>query len=270
MKETLFLFKDEKDANQFYLYVLAKKFNGQVSTSGREVILSTDRMIKQTKFIELIYPFIIDLFVPRIARQLLQQKYYYEADEIDQIVPFVLSICSVSKTLHSNLSFSLYERLIYYLYEHQLQATIDMDHLYDELFVKEESWQEIVGYGIEEWQFELSFQEKMYEMRQYVFQKEAQLPRIVIHLDDNISFYYEDGQIIREDVLKQYQNTSTAPPFEQYEHSFLVSTLLSIAPERIDVYASNDHMHTLYWLLNIFQEKMNLYPETQFPYKIAE
>lgn len=35
-----------------------------------------------------------------------------------------------------------------------------MEHLYLTLFQNEDAWLEIVGYGIEEWQFELNFQEK--------------------------------------------------------------------------------------------------------------
>lgn len=267
MKDTLFLFRDEKDANQFYLFVLSSNIDGQVIINGNEVKLSFEEKKTQARLIELIYPFIIDLFVPRISKQILREKFYYHDDEIDQIVPFILSICSVSKMLHSNLTFSLYEQLVYYWYENQ--TVINMEDLYKQLFEEEESWLEIVGYGIEEWQFELSFQEKMNEIRHYVFHKKSKIPNIIIYLSDHIAFFDANGQVIREETLNKYQ-TKNVPRFDEYNHSFLVSTLLSIAPDRIEVYASNEHMHTLYWLLNIFQEKMTLYSEEQFPFKLVK
>ncbi len=270
MKETLFLLKDEKDANQLYLFLLAANYHGQVLKNNHQVKIVSSKKETETLIVELIYPFIIDLFVPRIAKKILKQSYYYEDGEIEQIIPYVLSVSPLSKSLHSRLNFSLYERLTYLLHNQYLASIIDMTELYETLFEKEESWIEIVGYGIEEWQVELSFQEKMNDMRQYVLHRKSKYSAITIYLNDHVTFFDEDGRLIEEAELRQFQKNVITSPFEEYEHSFLVSTLLSMAPRKIDVYASNEHLHTLYWLLNIFQEKMRLHSDKQFPYKIAE
>ncbi|TFB24992.1 hypothetical protein E3U55_00965 [Filobacillus milosensis] len=270
MKETLFLFQDEKDANQFYLFVLASTFNGNVQINGSEVRISNYSMLKQTSLVDLIFPFIVNYYVPRISNYLLKNTYYYHDDEIEQIIPFVLSVSSISKELHTDLSFSLYERLIYYLYTHQTRGLVDMKHLYLSLFQNEEAWIEIVGYGIEEWQFELNFQDKMNDIREYVFKRKPKLPKVVVNIKEDIRFFDSHGQPIREEVLKHFRRVSGTTVIEEYDQSKLVSTLLSIAPQQIDVYASNEHIHNLYWMMSIFQERMKLFPLEQFPFKFVE
>lgn len=270
MKETLFLFQDEKDANQFYLFVLASTFNGDVRIKGSEVRLSGYNKLKQTSLVDLIFHFIVNFYVPRVSNYLLRNAYYYHEDEIEQIVPFVLSVSSISKELHTDLSFSLYERLIYYLYTHETRGVVDMEHLYLTLFQNEDAWLEIVGYGIEEWQFELNFQEQMNDIRHYVFKKKPKLPKVIVNIKDRIRFFDSHGQPIREEVLAHFRKVSGTSVIEEYDQTKLISTLMSIAPQQIDVYASNDHMHTLYWMMNIFQERIKLFPVEQFPYKIVE
>ncbi|RPF55405.1 sporulation protein YtxC [Aquisalibacillus elongatus] len=269
MKETLFLFQDEKDANLFYSS-MSEVFDGTCDIKGSEVRLSHANMDKQSWLADFIFPFIVNYYVPRISSYLLKNTYYYHDDEIEQIIPFVLSVSSISKELHTDLSFSLYERLIYYLYTHQTRGLIDMKHLYLTLFQNEENWIEIVGYGIEEWQFELNFQEKMNDIREYVSKKKPKLPKVVINIKEAIRFYDSHGQPIREEVLKHFRKVSGTTTLEDYDQSKLISTLISIAPQQIDVYASNDHMHTLYWMMNIFQERVKLFPVEQFPFKLVE
>ncbi|GEL76829.1 sporulation protein YtxC [Tenuibacillus multivorans] len=270
MKDTLFLFQNEQDANQFYLFVLASTFNGNAEINGNEVRISNFSAVKQTSMVDLIYPFVVNYYVPRISSYLLKNVYYYQEDEIEQIVPFVSSVTSISKELHSDLSFSLYERLIYYLYSHQTRGQINMKHLYLTLFQNEDSWIEIVGYGIEEWQFEMNFQEKMNDIRQYVMNRKPKLPQVIVYIQEGVRFYDSHGQPIREEVLKHFRKVSGPSVIDEYDQSKLISTILSISPEQIDVYASNDHLHTLYWMMNIFQERMKLYPVEQFPFKIVE
>ncbi|WP_238378780.1 sporulation protein YtxC [Halalkalibacillus sediminis] len=261
-----FNFLTEKEANQFYFYVLNTEFNGKVFLKGHSVQLRDFHVLKKTSLIDLIYPYILESYVPKISEKILMDTYYYQRDEVEQIIPFITSICETTKLLHSRLRFSLYERLIYFLYGYMQRSEVDMGRLYAELFEHEESWKEIVGYGIEEWLYELHFQEKMHELRQYLKNEPPAIDSVTVYLDGSAVFYDRNGQIIEPTHFNNQFRFNVL----DHEYPEVLSSLLSIAPEEVNLYTANEQMHLVYFLLNVFQEKVKLFPIEQFPYKIKE
>lgn len=262
VKETAFLFRNEQEARQFYLYLLAANFKGQIRLDENFVWLSNFLFVKRTSLVDLIFPFILEAYVPKISQKILRDTYYFDDDEIEQIIPFVVSLSTAPKMLHSELNDSLYEKLVHFIYGQDDVTKVNMDYMYNELFLREDDWLEIVGFGIEEWQDELHFQDRMEQLRSFIDGQEPYYNHVTVYYKNEALLFDDHGKLIQDQLI-----TSASTPFQEImDQTKVIGKLLAIAPERVDVYASNDRIHEIYSVMNIFQERVYLYPINQFPY----
>ncbi|GAA0456437.1 sporulation protein YtxC [Alkalibacillus silvisoli] len=262
MKETSLVFKNEYEAKQFYLYLMTVNFKGNVHAYENTVWLSNNLFVKRTSLVDLIFPYILDTYVPRISQKILREAYYFDDDEIEQIIPFVVSLSTAPKMLHSELNDSLYERLVHYIFNQENTTSLEMEHLYEQLFSQEGDWYEIVGFGIEEWQGELHFQDRMEQLRSFIDGQEPYYEHVIVYYKQDAILFEGNGKLIQDQIL----SSATTPFQEIMDQTKVIGKLLAIAPNRVDVYASNDRIHEIYSLMNIFQERVCLYPINQFPH----
>ncbi|WP_188206382.1 sporulation protein YtxC [Alkalibacillus aidingensis] len=262
MKETSFLFRNDHEANQFNLYLITTEHGGIANIDSRTITLP-NYQFNRTSLIDFIYPFILDVYVPRIAQKILQEAYYFDQREVEQIIPYVISLSTTPKILHSEFKHSLYERLVQFIYHLEDLTEINMNEIYQQLFLLEDDWFEIVGYGIEEWKEEMLFQDRMHQLRTYIEDQEPFFSHVIVYYRNHPILFRQNGQIIQDHII-----SSASIPFqEQMDQSKVISKLLAIAPEKVDVYASNGKVHEIYSLMNIFQERIRLYPIEQFPFQ---
>lgn len=112
MKETSFLFRELKEAKQFYFFLLGRLQTDQLTMSNQTITIRTDSPDSPIELVELIYPFILEHYGTKISHFILEKHFYFEKEERDQIIPYIVTLSATPKFVHSQFQYSLYERLV--------------------------------------------------------------------------------------------------------------------------------------------------------------
>lgn len=267
MKETSFLFRELKEAKQFYFFLLGKLQSEHVQLKDQVITIHGKTNTSPVELVELIYPFILDHYGTKISHYLLENHFYFEKEEREQIIPYIVTLGATSKILHSQFQYSLYERLIQFLYE-ESGGLISVDKLYQQLFIQDPNWTELVGFGIEEWKQELFYQEKMNELRSQLETDSRIYPKVIVLLEDDQEPVIMDAKarIVHQDRLPNDRLRFSEVVEDMLKHAEVLRSLILINPKKILVYTSQNQTHDLYAILNVFQEKVEIRSLEKFPY----
>ena len=267
MKETSFLFRELKEAKQFYFFLLGRLQTDQLTMSNQTITIRTDSPDSPIELVELIYPFILEHYGTKISHFILEKHFYFEKEERDQIITYIVTLSSTPKFVHSQFQYSLYERLVQFLYE-ESDELISVDKMYQQLFIQDHNWVELVGFGIEEWKQELIYQEKMYELRSQLDIYASVYDKVIVLLDHQQEPVVMDKQarVIGDNSLLDGKYRFTQETEDMLKHAEVLRKLLLINPEKIIVYTTKNQTHNLYAIMNVFQEKVEIRSLENFPF----
>nr|WP_289036824.1 sporulation protein YtxC [uncultured Allobacillus sp.] len=267
MKETSFLFRELKEAKQFYFFLLGKLQTDQLTMSNQTITVQSDTTVSPVELVELIYPFVLEHYGTKISHFILEKQFYFEKEERDQIIPYIVTLSATPKFVHSQFQYSLYERLVQFLYE-ESNELISFDKMYQQLFLQDHNWVELVGFGIEEWKQELIYQEKMNELRGQLDIYANVHDKVIVVLDHQQEPVVMDkhARLISNDVLLESKYRFTQETEDMLKHAEVLRKLLLINPEKIIVYTDKNQTHNLYAIMNVFQEKVEIRSLGKFPF----
>ncbi|MDQ0160208.1 sporulation protein YtxC [Alkalibacillus salilacus] len=260
MKEWTLMFNSSSDVNA-WLERSEKRsefFSHETHQPFLVRVIATES-VNWTSWLEFIFTFVQEVYVPRYSKQVLQDVYCLSEEESEQVLPFVSPLAENVKGLHSQLSESLYERLVRYVGCHS-PRNLDMALLYEHLFIDFSDWDEVVGYAIDEWQYELFFQERMHQLRQFVQFKEPQIKRVDVYDGKELMFYDQAGRSLTPPAQPQMMDGMMVSPLTQ--------ALLNLVPEKATIYSDSGGTHELFQVMNVFEERIELCSLDEFPHKM--
>ncbi|MET3682610.1 hypothetical protein ABID56_000691 [Alkalibacillus flavidus] len=260
MKEWVLRFETAADARQWVMFSHQdKQFFSHVTNDPNVVRMIATESVLWSRWLDLLFSYVQAVMVPKHSKRMLKDHYYLVDEEIEQIMPFVLNLSEDTLPLHSQLT-SLYSHLVRYV--HQLETPYDISLSNLELFMFDghSDWVDVVGYAIDEWQFEMQFQDQMERLRQWIDQSRSLYRRIDVYDADVLLFFDDTGKRIDQPTERVITDYLIIPS--------LTNGLLSLRPELINIFTNYRKTHALYQVKNLFQERATIFEEHEFPHEI--
>lgn len=265
-------FQDTKEAEEFYENVYKKAENNRVHMKWDypiiHVELSQDQHFWKDVIQALIHVFIL-FRLPKLARNILKENYYYEnEDEINHIIPILQSIMKNPLSYGTQTERKTVQQF-YAILEENLK---NESYISFPSYFEQREWEfypdlvDITGYAIDEWKREEDYQEYVHILRNYIKNKESKLNRLFITYDQDFQLYQDNGKHLSHQDLKTLLVNETLHFIDLFALDFQMSAIISIAPMEIHLFTNNPFDPKIVTLQNLYQENAFLYPIKKFPF----
>ncbi|MCP8617078.1 putative sporulation protein YtxC [Salirhabdus salicampi] len=276
MKRLVFIFRFKEEANLFCRQVhhlepsLSTKIYYRQKEKWYKVEWDSEKVSSQLSSISAGFIKIFaDIRLPAITRNILKDEYHYtNQHEIAHIVPFVHSVWNHSENymLHEGGRLStILQRFI----SQQIMKERFMfyDEFVNHLIRKHYSFfVDIVGYAIDEWKREEEYQDFVHNLRNYIKRKRPKCKKVLVVADYQIQLFKPDGTRYLSGELKTLQNSENVYFFGFHPADKTLPSLISLVPEEIEIYAEHTENPIILSVMNLFQERVNVYPLKKFPF----
>ncbi len=201
--------------------------------------------------------------------QIIRERFYYqECEEITDIVDIALSIIEGQTEIQSPDCFWDNEKEVVKNGLHSiLQANTSFSfHSFSKFRLKglNEKLLEFVELAIDEYKLEQDYQNFIHFLREFMH---AQKPKAsVLHVlhKDSVEFYSESFEKLeKREIIKQIDRKLLAEN-PMYIDSNLIAPLISIAPEKLFLYADRTDHGVIQTVMRIFEERASIMSIAQF------
>ncbi|WP_027964289.1 sporulation protein YtxC [Halalkalibacillus halophilus] len=251
MDKIVFLVKDQQQARALIPYI----HKHEVVRSGLYLYVNAGESLQ---LINQIYQYVIQQWVPNQARKIFTDTYYYDQAEMEDLLPYVKEVISSAKQLHSSITETLYERVVYYSRVLSSDGMLSLRKLEERLFDYWDAWPEIIGFAIESYQGEATFQATMDDARKFIQAQPFYYKEVHVFLENDYSIYNENGQKITEEELDRLPVPLTSYPTQ----STLLQDLIKLKPESVVIHTSESFSHELHAIWSIFEERTKIIYKT--------
>src|SRR5699024_1052117 len=165
-------------------------------------------------------------------------------------------------------SFQSYLKELLYIRLERDKELIYEHVIYDVSVTLKEKCIEIIGYAIDDIQFQKEHDAYIERLRRFL--KKVEVYSRLIHIyfaKDGIYYYDETGQAITLDDIAQLKEKYPLYLFNLDEHEEVISSLLVLSPQEIILYGEEAYGEELSLVKDIFQERAIVLPSYMFPFK---
>ncbi|MGG5254826.1 sporulation protein YtxC [Neobacillus sp. SM06] len=205
-------------------------------------------------------------------RAILQQRYFYtDPYEVQQIMEIVYSILAGQREdLAAILKRTIEDEQIKEAVDHVFQENISLQF---ESFSKFrlrtyfDILENYVGISIDEYKMEQEYQMFVQTLRDFLKNRQAQIPVLHLFFDEEIMFFHADFTEIKRAELVKMIDRKLLFNHPVYIDSASIAPLLSIAPAKIFFYVKDPEAPLVRTIKNIFEERVILKPLQAFAKK---
>jgi len=212
----------------------------------------------------------------RIQAIVAETYYYTEQEDIDHIVAWTISLLEEESFNEQYFKKPSLEQYLYSLTSEQLrQLSPTRSHVYFDTFVLfqlksfHEQLGDIVGYAIDEMKREEEHQHFLERARNFVQKQTPQTPLLHIINEGDFHFYNQFGKYIRPTTLSKRMQHAPLYLFGLDESELTVAPVLALMPRNIEIYGKEVNDSKIISLMKIFEERVQFYPLSQFPFAIS-
>ncbi|KGP71730.1 sporulation protein YtxC [Pontibacillus yanchengensis] len=209
-------------------------------------------------------------------QDIIRNCYYYnDEDEVAHIFELCQSFLQDDTEqrmvpLHE-LSHGQHTKLLYRVFENALNegdalhfdsvVTFRLQYYKEELI-------DFVGYAIDEYKREEEYQTYVQQLREYVGTKKAKIDHLVIvQKDASFLFFNSSGKPISNAIVKNLAQQEPLYLFGLGKEELNLTPIMALAPEQISFYGDDVTDPKTLTVMNVFQERMEMYPLSKFPFK---
>lgn len=124
-----------------------------------------------------------------------------------------------------------------------------------------------VGLAIDEFKQEENHQEFIHMLRDYIMKKKPGFPIVHILQGRTFDFFRENGKRLTKIDLKQAMRKEPLYILGLDEDEWNLSPLIALAPEKLIIYGDDPSEPKTLTVINVFQEKVEFRPFSQFPFR---
>lgn len=125
-----------------------------------------------------------------------------------------------------------------------------------------------VGYGIDEMKQEEEFQNFIQSAREFILRREAKLKELFIMQGESFAFYKANGKKYTTLELRTLMFKEPLYVLGLDENEMNLSPVITLLPQHIYVYGDHPADPKTLTLINLFQERVQLFPRDQFPFHL--
>lgn len=244
------------------LYSLKSPYNIKVSSISESLLISC--------FIELFFAY---RFHP-LVEEILRKKYLYTNEtEIKTVIDWTYRLLHDEAFVTHHLETPSFIQYLCNYIKNQINLLSDLSLInYDSLMTFQlraflyAKMTDLVGLAIDEVKREEEYQYYIYNLRQFVRLHKPKWDVLHIKHSRSLQFYKSNGVRFTKEELTNHIDQSPLYVLGIPRNEFQICSLLALLPEEICLYS--DHVEDSYALilLNIFEERIKLYPKNQFPF----
>lgn len=230
--------------------------------------ISNDELIRY--FIQIYMMYRLQLNIQKIIRD---DYFFTNETEIERIVEWTNWLLQEQslvdeyfeeRTLFNYLLRTLLKHLGHL---HTIKLTIDFDtFVLFQFKTFHKQLVHIVGYAIDEMKREEEYQHFVQTARMYVRKQSTKTPCIHIIQDDPFQFYNQFGQKFSHGTLVTQMKQMPLYLFGLDETEWNIAPAMSLLPERLNIYGTEEHEGRTVTLLNIFEERAKFFSIEDFPF----
>lgn len=212
----------------------------------------------------------------RIQDIVAETYYYTNQEDIDHIVAWTISLLEDESFNEQYFKTSSLAQFLYLMTSEQLMhLPSTRSHIYFDSFVLfqlktfHNQLSDIVGYAIDEMKREEEHQHFLEMARTFVQNQAPQTPLLHIINEGSFHFYNQFGKYIRPTTLSRCMKQTPLYLFGLDESELTVAPVLALMPRKIEIYGREVNDSKIITLMKIFEERVQLYPFSQFPFAIS-
>jgi putative sporulation protein YtxC len=265
------IFQNKEDVGKLY-----SKLKSQILFCD-EILLSEERhTIKinvsivdehfKSQVINVFYEFIIVSKREDWLRKILIEQYYYEdIEEQQHILDIIYSIMDGENDELAELIEDNQEEYIVKEAIKDLLQDSNIAFSFD-AFVKFrlkgylEKLLKYVDVSIDEYKMEQEYQVFIQTLRDFLHERQAKVHQLHLVYDEEPTFFNEDFEEIKRAELTKMIDRKLLSNHPVYVDSVTIAPLLSIAPEKINLYTKNSDEPLIRTIKNIFEERVCIKP----------
>jgi len=225
---------------------------------------NTNECIKQILIPVLIH-FIISQKEHKWIRSILHTSFYYEEDEIQQILPIAQSLLrGRRKSVPNQKRIRKSKHLLFKALVNYLQNSVRFNFESFVTFRLREYYKQLLyvsEIAIDEYKLENEYQNFIENLRQQVLKKECVIPYVHIVYNGKFVVYDELMMPISYETLKGFGESIS--DFEYLDRE-LIAPLTALAPQKIYLYTTTVDLAIIVTLQNIFQERVSIHTLQEF------
>lgn len=225
---------------------------------------NTNECIKQFLIPVLIH-FIISQKEYKWVRSILHTSFYYEEDEIQQILPIAQSLLrGKRKSIPNQKRIRKSKHLLYAALVNYLQKSVRFNFESFVTFRLREYYKQLLyvsEIAIDEYKLENEYQNFIENLRQQIIKKESVIPYVHVVYNGKFVVYDEYMMPISYETLKGFGQSIS--DFEYLDRE-LIAPLTALAPQKIYLYTTTVDLAIIVTLQNIFQERVSIHTLQEF------
>lgn len=221
-------------------------------------------------FIKVYFVFRLNDKIKEIARN---TYFYTKQTDIERITEWTYFLVQETTFLkeHFNKK-SLYDYLYEILYKQFEQMSLATEIYFDTFMIFQlkqfhERLRDIVGFAIDEMKREEEYQYYIHTIRQYIHLRKPKHSAIHILQRNQFEFYNHRGEKITDVELNNLMKKEPLYLVGLDENERNLAPIITLLPEIVYIYGNDVNESKTLTLLNIFQERAKLLPESSFPFR---
>ncbi|MFD1706389.1 putative sporulation protein YtxC [Siminovitchia sediminis] len=258
------LFTSEEEAVQLQNFLLKNGFEQPFSKEQGFFVFSFPK--EGLTYIDVLGQFIIQVKRGEFLHRILLESFFYESrEERNQIIDIVTAMFNgnrkelTSMTGQVNESEMVQEAILSLL---RSTRSIHFDTLVT--FRLKEYKQALIKYlhvAIDEYKMEQDYQMFIQMLRDYLKHRPPIKRQVHLYIDDGeIIFYDEHFKEMDKECVMNMVDRRLLANHPVYIDSAVIAPLLSMAPEKIHLFTSQEEKPLIRTLVNIFEERMVILP----------
>lgn len=203
------------------------------------------------------------------CRKILKEEFFYtDEEEQNQIIEMIHTILDGKKRdLPVHINHIEDEQLI----DHALLETLKLNTPFSfDAFIKFRlkdylnNLSNYVEIAIDEYKLEQDYQLFIQTLREFLKGRKPLIEEIQLVDEDGFTFYNEKFEEMKRSELFKTIDRKLLSNHPIYVDSTTIAPLLSISPLRINIFTNNSEQGIIRTIMNIFEERICLYPFSEF------
>lgn len=262
-------FLSEEDACQLQSFFIKTGVHLSYTKQRDQYIFSFPQVENTDRYAEALTNFIINVKRAEFLDKILANHFFYENEEERmQIIEIVAAMCVGKREELTALTGKMNE---HFIVKQAVKTVFEKNDavLFDSLltFRLKDYYDALTKYlyiAIDEYKMEQDYQMFVNMLRDYLNKQQPKKKLVHLSLTDPVCFYDENIKEMTRDEVMEMVDRRLLFNHPVYIDSAVIAPLLSIAPKEIFLYTDSEEKAIIRTLLNIFEERLKIFPLADF------